>query len=354
VFTPLDIDSVETVSGDTTALSPLAAWRFSRKLVLNTTVSGAGVDEDIYDFPLLVRLDETVVDFGLFRTGGGDMRFARPGGAILPYEIELWDFTGKRAAVWVKVDTIFGNSDTQYVEMHWGNPNAAAMTSGATVFDTAAGYSGVWHFAPSDSFGDATWNANDGANAGSAGEPNSLIGEGRYGMPSQFNVAVPSSPSLHLQAPLTISGWARPDRPYMAMETRNPCIATNQYWSRNEGFMLGVYDQNNGYMGLRLLNGSSTGEVREVGIQVSDSAQWVHYAGSYDGQVMRVYRNGVEAASENAGSFSVNYIDSDLYLGVYMEGIIDEVRTERVLRPPAWIRLCCENQKPGQTLVTVE
>ena len=49
------------------------------------------------------------------------------------------------AEVWIKVDTIRGNDNSQYIALYWGNPGAADSSNGAAVFDTAAGFAGVWH-----------------------------------------------------------------------------------------------------------------------------------------------------------------------------------------------------------------
>ena len=64
----------------------------------------------------------------------------------MPYEIERWDAAGQQAEIWVKVDTVFGNDSTHYVNIYWG-ASAAPMSNSAAVFDTANGFQGVWHLA---------------------------------------------------------------------------------------------------------------------------------------------------------------------------------------------------------------
>ena len=120
-------------------------WAYSQNLYLNTTSGGANVSGAVDSFPVLVRLDTTVFNFAMAQDSGQDIRFAKSDGTHLYYQIEKWDFSGKTAAIWVRVDTVFGNNNTQYITMYWGNPKVNSMSNGAAVFDTANGFIGVWH-----------------------------------------------------------------------------------------------------------------------------------------------------------------------------------------------------------------
>ena len=117
-------DSIPVVSDDTTSL-PMTGWRFSKRLYINTTASGANV----YSFPLLVRLDRSNFDFSQARDSGQDIRFTKSDNTPVSYEIEQWDRTNNRAAIWVKLDTIHGNNDQQYITMYWGASASIAPIS---------------------------------------------------------------------------------------------------------------------------------------------------------------------------------------------------------------------------------
>jgi hypothetical protein len=154
---------VPVLSGDTTVVwNP--SWKYARRVFLNTSASGADVPGTVFAFPLLVRLSRSNFDFNQSHASGADIRFTKPDNTFLPYEIEQWDSAQGTAAIWVKVDTILGNNDSQYVVMYWGNTNAAGASNSAAVFDTTNGFQGVWHLseAGNTTAYDATGNRYDG------------------------------------------------------------------------------------------------------------------------------------------------------------------------------------------------
>jgi hypothetical protein len=133
-------------AGDT-AVVAMPEWKYSARLYLNTSFSGAGVAGNVLQFPVHVRLNNGNFTFGKALTNGADVRFTKEDGSPLPYEIERWDPVAGLAEVWVKVDTVYGNDTSQFIAMYWGNPAAAGNSNGAAVFDSSSGFEGVWHLA---------------------------------------------------------------------------------------------------------------------------------------------------------------------------------------------------------------
>ncbi|HEX2956321.1 MAG TPA: hypothetical protein VHO70_05800, partial [Chitinispirillaceae bacterium] len=70
----------------------------------------------------------------------------------------------------VNVDTIYGNNSTQSITMSWGNAENNGLSGSSVVFDTAAGFQGVWHLGETDGglFNDATINKYHGTSADSS------------------------------------------------------------------------------------------------------------------------------------------------------------------------------------------
>ena len=136
--------NVAVTAGDT-AFVGNPGWNYSRAIRLNTTATGADVAGSVTNFPVLIRLTAANFDFTQARNNGEDIRFAKRDAAFLPYEIEHWDAIGKKAEVWVSVDTVYGNDSTQRIDLYWGNPNAADESNGAAVFDTSTGFAAAWH-----------------------------------------------------------------------------------------------------------------------------------------------------------------------------------------------------------------
>ncbi|HEY0710059.1 MAG TPA: DUF2341 domain-containing protein [Polyangia bacterium] len=122
----------------------LTKHRYSKAIKLDTTAAGAGVMGDVLKYPVAVLLNAMNFDFAQAMPAGEDIRFATPEGTLLPYSIELWDVATKQAAIWVKVD-VKGNSNTQSIVMHWGNPAAQSASSSRQVFSMEDGYRGVFH-----------------------------------------------------------------------------------------------------------------------------------------------------------------------------------------------------------------
>ncbi|MCX7725335.1 MAG: DUF2341 domain-containing protein, partial [Chitinispirillaceae bacterium] len=137
-------DSLKVTSGDT-VLSSYSAWKYSAKILFNTTESGANIEENLYEFPVLLRLNGTIFDFSKVKNRGEDIRFVKSDGTPLPYEIERWDRNNSKAEIWIKVDTIYGNCSSKWIAMYWGNSEAVDSSTPESVFDTAKGFQGVWH-----------------------------------------------------------------------------------------------------------------------------------------------------------------------------------------------------------------
>ncbi|MBN1307446.1 MAG: DUF2341 domain-containing protein, partial [Chitinispirillaceae bacterium] len=130
-------------------LDPFMSWQHEARVTLNTTSTGANMGETVYDFPALIRLTGAEIDFSHARPEGEDLRFVRSDNSLIPFEIEYWDSATATAVVWVRIDTVRGNSSVQNVRMFWGNQSAKKSSRPALVFDTAQGFQGVWHLGES-------------------------------------------------------------------------------------------------------------------------------------------------------------------------------------------------------------
>ncbi|MBN1757939.1 MAG: DUF2341 domain-containing protein [Chitinispirillaceae bacterium] len=174
------VSDVIVVSADTVII-PYPQWRYSARVYLNTTPSGADVAGDVTGFPVLLRLTKNNFDFSQVRPDGRDLRFSDMEGSTLSHRIERWDPVAELAEVWVKVDTIRGNDSTQSIVMHWGNPAASDTVDGTAVFDTAEGFQGVWHLGETGStMSDATINGFDGTANGNQTRKVGTVGYGQF------------------------------------------------------------------------------------------------------------------------------------------------------------------------------
>ena len=67
----------------------------------------------------------------------------------------------------------------------------------------------------------------------------------------------------------------------------------------------------------------------------SAQGAWEHIVGTYDGGMLRLYKNGALASSVARTGMTQN--DQQMHIGENVDGRLDEVRAEKVTRPANWI-----------------
>ncbi|MDD5674295.1 MAG: DUF2341 domain-containing protein [Chitinivibrionales bacterium] len=357
--------------GERTDVTLLSGWRFSKRLYLNTTATGANVVGPVADFPMLVRLTAGNFNFSQAVGGGADIRFIKPDGSPLPYEIEQWDSANAQAAIWVKVDTVYGNDNTHFLLMYWGASTGSATLSqsnGAAVFDTTGGFAGVWHMnnPPLDSRGDstaalkdATSNAVNGTSRGamtSANLVDGIIGRGCVfdGNDDFFDLGNPAA--VNLQTNITLEAWISPSQ-YPDSTSGNPDLNDEIVINKLNSYSL-EFEMGGNIQSWEVMQDSSTDILTTGNLNLSLNA-WHYVAVTYDQQSQNIYVDGQLAASQaggsglsaNANHLFVGFIDGASGQDRYFTGSIDEVRMSRTVRSADWLKLCFMNQKQNDALV---
>ena len=357
-------DGVVVASNDTATVG-YAGWRFSKKIVFNTTASGANVAGDVMNFPVLVRLTKSNFNFTEAKGGGEDVRFTKEDGAPLPYEIETWDSAAGTAAVWVKIDTIFGNNGIQSATMYWGNSSAAGQSNAAAVFDTAAGFRGVWHLGEQAGPAvDATADNYSGAYAGSL--PNRVPGaigagqsfDGTGDFADMGNVLNIGSNSF------SISAWIKRGNTSTVQAIAgksNTGIPSAAY-----GFSFAFYPADS--LNIAVASGGTvfgdTGSFRvKSNISITDTATWHHVAAVIDrssSSGCRLFIDGIDRSGAIEGDITtvgalLNALPfrlGEAANGDYpFAGSLDEVEMAFTVRSADWIKLEYMNQKADDALV---
>jgi hypothetical protein len=365
-----------------------ATWAHNRDIVLNTSTTGANVAGTVTGFPVLVRLVEAESTvFAQARPGGADLRFAKSNGSPLPYQIERWDSTARRAEIWVRVDTILGNNSTQSIRMYWGSAGAADSSKGAAVFDTASGFQAVYHMAdPNDSLArDATRNGYN-ATPGNTGGVNPASVPAAIGVGKSLNNKLGSNetgayytiPNTNTAAPklnfnsdgdvYTLSAWVKahslPDfsgtAPRMGVIMKYGTASNHQYG------MLGVGNNSDPTTRWSGNHKSTTGEAWNEAAATTGVWQHVVVVRSGGGVGASqttgvIYVNGEPSAiaPTGNGTSTNNGTGGDLVFGAYsnlqrfLDGEIDEIRLSNTARSADWIKLNYENQKRAHTLTNI-
>jgi biopolymer transport protein ExbB len=349
---------------------PYRGWRHSRIIGFNTTASGADVRGNVDGFPALVRLHSGNFNFNQAGRNGGDLRFAKSDSTPLPFEIERWDSLAGHAEVWVKIDTVFGASDRQFMTMYWGAPaadpagsinSASSPPPGeAAVFDTANGVQGVWHLsdAENDSIRDATENRFNGLSPDSA-RPE--VSEGVIGNCRRFDgkadfITMPGTAAGKLDFPqngrYSVSAWVMADT---FTESQQTLVSKDKHqyflWLSQTDWQFSEYQDRAGWQSSAMR--ASVGE-------------WVLLTGVRDGAAQYLYVNGMLADTLTSKAFTdPRSTAGDLILGrahepgtfpnaqagfCYFRGKIDEVRIGSAPSGADWIKLCYMNQRSNDKL----
>jgi hypothetical protein len=360
---------VSVSSGNVTTVADYYSWRHSRQIVLNTTASGAGVSGDVYHFPVLVRLNGANFDFTQAQRYGHDVRFAKPNHEPLEYDIDTWDSANGTAAVWIKLDTVYGNNSSQYILMCWGNRNAADQSNGSVVFDTGDGYRAVWHLgeASGNAAGEVTYSNVVGTyygslprrNAGGAvGGSQTLNGYGDFiGMGSGA-----LNPGL---STISLSAWIK--RGDTGVRTTTLMAKSNgDSPSVNYGYVFAIDWEN--YVHFYLSSGGqSWGDTGSVdlksAVRLVDMSSWHHLFIVIDRSGngnCRIYMDGDDRTGTVKGDIlHVGAIANTLPLRIGIEadasypykGSIDEMVMAYTVRSSDWVKLCYMNQKAVDALV---
>jgi hypothetical protein len=364
---PIILDSVNAEAGASTTISPFRVWKNRAPISFNTSAAGANVQENVLGFPVLIRLTNVNFNFFAALPGGEDLRFAKSDDTPLHFEIERWDPVTELAEVWVKVDTVFGNTPNQSIMMYWGNMAAHSLSERNKVFDTAGGFQSVWHLGEvSDTMHDATYNHYHGIRHGSLKRSSCIIGNGQAfdsaeaycDMGNVFNPGIGN---------FTVSAWVK--RANTGLQTiiakSNGAAPSSTYgWSLS----FGIADQLHCYMASA---GSAWGAAgafdfwSKPDAPVIDTSTW-HFVVSVvdrsDNKNCKTFIDGADITDNCSGNVSaVGSLANSLSLRIGAEtdgdyqwtGSIDECVISRTARSEAWIRLCYINQRTDDGLVKI-
>jgi len=357
------------VVANETATIVHTAWAYSRRLVLNTSATGAAVFGTVTDFPVLIRLTNNVFTFAQAQQDGADIRFTNKDNTFLPFEIERWDVVTGLAEVWVKVDTVRGNDSAQSISMYWGNQSVGTLQNSSEVFDTTAGFQGVWHLGQAENVNakDATGNHYDGSPSDIA--PQSSVGI--IGTCNVFNdtasyLRINGTAESRLNFPengtYTISAWVYAD----TLDDGYHMIAgkgNDQYFMKfktavpSSESMVWEFVEYQDKSGWNITNSLPVLPREKV---------WTYLAGIRRGTSQYLYVNGelLDSSITLSPAMAPRQTGDDVSIGRFISqpadsvegtcpfrGKIDEVRISSNAYSKDWITLCFKNQKEQDALV---
>ena len=341
------ITTISAVSVSAESVWWNGSWEYSMKL----TFDNSDQEENLTDFPVMVKLSTSNFDYTKCNPDGSDIRFV-DGLTELSYEIELWNNTGD-SIIWVNVIQIDGSSSTDYIQLYYGNENAVDNQDPEGVWNN--GYAGVWHmgdYGTNDRL-DSTENNNHGITHNFDGneQVDGVIGHATlfsddliplYNSGEYINVSYDESFNV---SEYTLSCWY------------NKELSTLGSWT----VFLGKGDERNGWGDISLATYRNTETMYAVrqnetetwqGIWsgyngIVENGTWVYAVNRYDGSTQTLtygnetsdllwkYKNDTYGGTiQRDTPFRMGIIDTT---DQYYSGIMDEIRLSTVARSNDWI-----------------
>lgn len=295
---------------------------------------------NLVNFPVMVTIDAARVDLAELRPDGRDLVFRDGDGTPLVHEIERWD-PESTSIVWVRVPTIDGRSNQDFIWMYYGDPEVESVDDAAVW----SRYEAVYHL-EGDAPVDSTERGYDGTPVGGSpatgflgrGGGRDLDGVGEYvdlGAERDFARAAIG---------ITIEGWVNPEAAQQGVvfgASVNADAGTSRTELRFEA------DQT-------LRGGARTDELGELQAAISSAAlplgewSWVAVVCDFANFRVTIYVNGEPAGTAADLLFDLSTDDTpaaQAAIGAnetldsqFFPGALDEIRLAPLPLDEDWIQ----------------
>ncbi|MBK7892525.1 MAG: DUF2341 domain-containing protein [Bdellovibrionales bacterium] len=331
--------------------SNLSAWTKRRQVLVD------GVGGALTDFPVMIKLDSTRIDYGQVQSAAQDLRFTNDAGTLLSYEIEKWDAAGT-SVVWVKVPTLSAYPTKSSIWMYYGNASAIDAQS-ATTWDTS--FAKVMHLnGTTGSIGSGAavpsavgvaGTANNGGSGMSYAAGQIANGVVLDGADDWINIGSDASLNFGANAPLTVSVF------FKTTDTSGPLVNFRDLVTGSP--IVGLYIGNNGasaqygMVNVILRDDSGSTYAQIAGPTINDDL-WHHLVLSRNaGSSISLYVDGVSygtaAGASTGGAITTTQkaIGADRYWVTYgnnsvgerfFAGAVDQLEVSTTQRSADWIQ----------------
>jgi len=289
-------------------------WKYRRKIRINSFL----IEDKVENFVLKIELNSSNFDFSHAKEDGTDIRFIYMN-RLLPYEIEYWNSSEKKAIIWVKIDEVDPHKD-QYLWLYYGNLNAQNIQKPHEVWQD---YLGVWHM---NLVGNSVLDSSPYKNDGTAYDIE--VYKGLLGYSAKFNgsssyIDFGNSSVFNITGNVTIELLIKP-----TIYGQHGLITTTNSYGGGLAFYL--REEPNNMIAFWINEG---GLRKAISVGNISNESWIYVAGVYNGKYMYVYLNG-EELFEKPLIGTETYSFDKLILGYiswiddpkYFDGIVDEVR----------------------------
>ena len=321
------------------------AWHYRQKISISSDVA----DTDLTDFPYMVKISDA--GNGLFMNAqldGDDIIFTDAESTTkLDHELEKYASSegSEEQVAWVKLP-LLSSSATTDIYMYYGNHQASNQENAVAVWSN--GYESVYHL--HDDFNDSVGNHN-GSNYGSIDVAGPMADAQDFNPVDYIDIGTWDLGNIKT---FTLQAWIKSDDGFVQNYPRaiSKAVGTSD---QQHVWMMSLYpgDNNTNRLRFRLKTGNhdNSGTTVLYGSDpngyLPDPNQWYLVAMTYDGQDMRIIRDGLDAGSTSKiGNIRRNswpiQIGNNPYnfstTSTSWDGKIDEVRISTVNRSLDWIK----------------
>ena len=319
-------------------------WQYRRKIVLDTTSTGANIKGNLDEVPVLLRLDTGNFSFDQTKNDGSDIRIIDGDDKLpLKFQREIYDPTDEIALFWVMVPRVMAESKQNFIYVYYGNKSAPDAQEAAGVYDVNQAL--VYHCDEQEGKPrDETAYKNNPSDFSAAQGAPAVIGRGLTLNGSSDKIVVPRTPSLDFSKGFTFSAWVRISQPQNKARLFS-------WEDANQSLIVGI-DQTKIYA-----SGSTGGKNVETAKTVDLPLKSWHLLAvtAEPSKLLTVYLDGKEAASATLPG-AIPEPASDLCIGAslkgsaFFSGDLDEIELSKTARPAAWLLAAFKGQGPDNNL----
>jgi hypothetical protein len=329
-------------------------WGVRRQITIDN--SGRG---ELLEFPMLLCLDGSTIDYDKVQANGEDLRFLdKDNATVLPHEIEEWN-PGGISYVWVNVAQIDANSASDFIYLYYDNSGASSGEQPTEVWRNQ--FQSVYHL--HDDFADSSGtNLTPGANNGSSdGTTNKLAGDHQTFVTGDY-IDLNWAPFYSDGQNFTWEGWVRVG----SIESTDALLGIEDRFGGTgdaSEISIGVRETLAGTNPVETFNHIIRPNVTPPPLYsnadpVTLDTNWHYLVLVRDGITGRSYLDGMEVHSAGVGADALDFptrspwsaTTNTLLIGAqwetdltdgslhnFFQGDIDEVRTSMAARSADWI-----------------
>ena len=311
-------------------------WSSRREFTVDGGATGADIQANVADFPLLVRLHAgNFPYFAELAENGRDLRFMKDDKTLLIHEVEKVDAFSELGLVWVRLPEVRGGATSDAFSMYYGNPNAPDGSDSKGLYEANQGL--VYHFIEGQSLPqDATAYGTHAVSSRAMVDPAGWIGAA-----AKFTGAGPISinpvPQLAVDPAKgwTFSAWVKIDQ---AQEDASLLEARD-----------GTHLIELGFQGTAIIP-SWVSQTEKVATSPANLTigKWQHLVMIASANKLEFFLDGEPAGS---AGISLDSFNPSIMIGRGMVGSVDEVQLATISRNADWAKLSFRTQSTDfQTL----